>query len=571
LSRQQVDAATGRSEWAHQECLGAQCKFYNVPEADCQFLIAGRSGSLALPLAGDFDPARLTSPQADPAELARRVEEALGKSLSGLSDSLRRVEERQNELSGALRDVQDTLEGMGKLRKTIDRLGSEVEKIDLEARLAPLTGRLEEVAGRQSQALDSLTRLEGGLAPLTQRLDEVAGRQSQALEALTRLEVATEEGRQALMALQALRDTVTSLPARHDELAARVRGDMEEALKTQVGTLGSRFVDDLKAHGADQARAIDALGESLVRNNGRLLGDLRRVEQTGEKSAAALQADVQKISQSLDALGSVMATVRAAAERAPSENQALGKQVIDLHQFTKGALDASRQRNDGLWSQVETVGRSIGQLALIVKALQGEVERANASIGSVRAESKGVLLAFHEHKMAQQEEQKRRHAEQARELNNKGVALFHRGSLEGAIEAFIRAIELKPDYAEGYNNLGLAYSKRGQSDEAVRYFQKALEADPQMGEVYNNLGFLFHTSARYERAIEMFSRSLQTSADQSIAYTNLGNTFYKMKQNEKAVAAWRKALEIDPLNDSARRGLGMFQQDPAPPAPAGKA
>jgi tetratricopeptide (TPR) repeat protein len=542
LSRHQVDAATGRSEWTHQECLGAQCKFYNVPEADCQFLIAGRSGSLALPLAGEADPARQASPPADPAEMTRRLEEAVGKPLAGLSDSLRRLEERQSEIAGALRDVQDTLEGMGKLRKTIDRLGSEVEKIDLEARLAPLAGRLEELAGRQSQALEALTRLEAG----------------------------AEENRQALLGLQALRDTVTSLPARHDELAARMRGDIEEALRAQVGTLGSRFVDDLKAHGADQARALDALGESIVRNHGRLLGDLRRIEQAGEKSAEAVQAEVQKISQSLDALGSVMATVRAAVERAPVEMQAVGKQVTDLHQFTKGALDAARQRGDGLWSQVETVGRSIGQLALIVKALQGEVERANASIGSARAESKGVLLAFHEHKMLQQEEQKRRNAEQARELNNKGVALFHRGSLEGSIEAFIRAIELKPDYAEAYNNLGLAYSKRGQSDEAARYFQKALEIDPQMGEVYNNLGFLFHTSARYERAIEMFSRSLQTSADQSIAYTNLGNTFYKMKQNDKAVAAWKKALEIDPLNDSARRGLGLFQQEPAPPPQAGK-
>lgn len=560
LSRHQVDAATGRSEWAHQECLGAQCKFYNVPEADCQFLIAGRSGSVALPFAAQPEAMKPGPPPADPAEVARRVEEALSgpltalgeslrrlddqlaRPLAGLSESLRRLEERQSEQAGALRDVQDTLEGMGKLRKTIDRLGTEVEKIDLEARLAPLAGRLEELAGRQLQAA----------------------------EALGRLETSAEEGRQALAGLQGLRDAVTSLPARLDELAARVHGDVEEALRTQVAALGSLFVEDLKAHGADQARAIDALGESLVRNHGRLLGDLRRLEQEGEKSAAALQAETQKISQSLDALGSVTAAVRAAVERAPSETQALSQQVGDLHQFTKGALDAARQRADGLWSQVETVGRSIGQLALIVKALQGELERANAAIGQVRAENKGVLLAFHEHKMAQQEEQKRRNAEQARELNNKGVALFHRGSVEGAIEAFIRAIELRPDYAEAYNNLGLAYSKRGQSDEAARYFQKALEIDPQMGEVYNNLGFLFHASARYERAIEMFSRSLQTSADQSIAYTNLGNTFYKMKQHEKAVAAWKKALEIDPLNDSARRGLGLFQQEPASPPQAGK-
>ncbi len=36
-----------------------------------------------------------------------------------------------------------------------------------------------------------------------------------------------------------------------------------------------------------------------------------------------------------------------------------------------------------------------------------------------------------------------------------------------------------------------------------------------------------------------------------------------MKQPEKAVEAWRRALELDPMNENARRGLRMFQQDPA--------
>ena len=49
----------------------------------------------------------------------------------------------------------------------------------------------------------------------------------------------------------------------------------------------------------------------------------------------------------------------------------------------------------------------------------------------------------------------------------------------------------------------------------------------------------------------------------TVAYTNLGNCLYKMKQPEKAVEAWRRALELDPMNENARRGLRMFQQDPA--------
>ena len=71
-----------------------------------------------------------------------------------------------------------------------------------------------------------------------------------------------------------------------------------------------------------------------------------------------------------------------------------------------------------------------------------------------------------------------------------------------------------------------------------------------------------NTSGKFDRAVQMFGQAIQNSADSSVAYTNLGNSFYKMKQAEKAVEAWRRALELDPMNENARRSLRMFQQDP---------
>ena len=92
-------------------------------------------------------------------------------------------------------------------------------------------------------------------------------------------------------------------------------------------------------------------------------------------------------------------------------------------------------------------------------------------------------------------------------------------------------------------------------------FQKAIEIDPGMGEVYNNLGFLYHTTLKYDQALEMFNQALQAGSDSAVAYTNLGNTFYKMSRHEQAVQAWKRALELDPLNENARRCLRMYQQE----------
>ncbi|HMC82672.1 MAG TPA: tetratricopeptide repeat protein, partial [Candidatus Polarisedimenticolia bacterium] len=98
---------------------------------------------------------------------------------------------------------------------------------------------------------------------------------------------------------------------------------------------------------------------------------------------------------------------------------------------------------------------------------------------------------------------------------------------------------------------------------AVAAFEKAIELDPKMGEVYNNLGFLYHTTLKYDRALEMFNQAIQTSSDSAVAYINLGNTYYKMSRHEQAVAAWKRALELDPLNENARRCLRMYQQENA--------
>jgi Tfp pilus assembly protein PilF/archaellum component FlaC len=602
--------------------------FYNVPEADCQFLLGARSGIVSLPAGSAGDTLRQAgAAQAEASQavrdLVQRVEQTIEEHHRQAQGSLQETAERLGRLESALASAAEThpaLEKLGKdwtdrfdrmeesfptpkkLQQAMDKLGKEsgirfdrleeslasVEKIrqaveNLQsaraadtspATLAQISQRLDSAVARQSETLDTLREAQTRAAAEQQRWERS---EEQAKETLDRLRGVESAQQDSLHALQAFRDTVSAVPARQEAIAERLQNGLEEALRATQEALGSRLAEELKAHGGEQTKHLDNLNESAVRNHGRLLQALKKTEQDQEAAFATLRPQLESltsgvgdIQKTVVALSSALGEVRAATERNPGNFEALGKQVRDVHQFTHDALDAARQRAEGLWSQVETVGRSIGQLALIVKGMQDEVERANGSLAAARTENRSLLLAFHEQKSAGQEEQRRRQAEQARELNNKGVALFHRGSVEASIEAFIRAVELKPDYSEAYNNLGLAYSKRGQSEEAVRYFQKALEIDPQLGEVYNNLGFLFHASAKYERAIEMFTRSLQTGADQSIAYTNIGNTFYKMKQHEKAIAAWKKALDIDPLNESARRGLALFQQDPAP-VPAGRA
>jgi len=57
-----------------------------------------------------------------------------------------------------------------------------------------------------------------------------------------------------------------------------------------------------------------------------------------------------------------------------------------------------------------------------------------------------------------------------------------------AIEAFKRAIQLKPDYAEAYSNLGWAYNNTGAYAAAIDPLKKAIQLKPDLPEGHFNIG-----------------------------------------------------------------------------------
>jgi tetratricopeptide (TPR) repeat protein len=57
-----------------------------------------------------------------------------------------------------------------------------------------------------------------------------------------------------------------------------------------------------------------------------------------------------------------------------------------------------------------------------------------------------------------------------------GNALKEQGKLEEAIEAYNKALSIKPDYAEAYNNMGNALKEQGKLEEAIEAYNKALSS-----------------------------------------------------------------------------------------------
>ena len=54
------------------------------------------------------------------------------------------------------------------------------------------------------------------------------------------------------------------------------------------------------------------------------------------------------------------------------------------------------------------------------------------------------------------------------------------GDLDGAIAAYQRALQLRPDYALAHYNLALTLRMAGRDEEARKYFAEAQRLDPTL-------------------------------------------------------------------------------------------
>lgn len=71
-----------------------------------------------------------------------------------------------------------------------------------------------------------------------------------------------------------------------------------------------------------------------------------------------------------------------------------------------------------------------------------------------------------------------------------------------AIEAYTKAIELKPDYAEAYTVRGAAYGLLGNYQQAINDYNMAIKLDPQYAEAYSNRGAAYFQLEDKQKATE---------------------------------------------------------------------
>ena len=391
-----------------------------------------------------------------------------------------------------------------------------------------------------------------------------------------------------------------------DDLPAATRAalqrlsDAGHGLLSVTGTPESKLsflVSDVEDRRKSQEQLLQALSRSEA-SDGALRGEVRtlvdrlatlesglanveeRLSSVG-RTVGALHTDQFRVAEQL--VGDLSRPVEAMASRLDEEAAAIRRVLKDLsgrtdnlaaqgvemtreiHTVTVRQEEhdlAERRRQDDLTENLEEILREMaklsGQLEEHARRVESPLDGARAALETWQGDAHQVLEALRERDVEDQRGRRRAREEESRELNARGVLLFHQGSLEAGELAFRRAVELRPDFAEAHNNLGLVQSRLGEEDAAVDSFQKAMSCGQELPAALNNLGFLYHAQMRDAEAVEMFRKALEADPSMAPAFVNLGNAYYRQGNHAQALDAWRRALDLDPVNEDAERAIRSF-------------
>ena len=140
-------------------------------------------------------------------------------------------------------------------------------------------------------------------------------------------------------------------------------------------------------------------------------------------------------------------------------------------------------------------------------------------------------------------------------FNIQGAVLKGLRQLNASVEAYNKAIAIKPDYAEAHNNMGNALQDQRKLEEAIEAYNKALAIKPDYADAYNNMGNALKEQGKLEEAIQAFNKAIAIKPDFAEAYNNMGNALKDQGKLEEAIEAYNKALNIKPDYAGAKDNL----------------
>jgi adenylate cyclase len=116
-----------------------------------------------------------------------------------------------------------------------------------------------------------------------------------------------------------------------------------------------------------------------------------------------------------------------------------------------------------------------------------------------------------------------------------GYVYLNREQYDEAAAAAKQAVELAPNYADGYGLLAFINSVQGRAEESIHYTQKAMALNPYYTYEYPlNMGRSYYTLSRYPEAVESLQEALEHNENALYPRLFLAASYVRLGRQEDA-------------------------------------
>ncbi len=133
------------------------------------------------------------------------------------------------------------------------------------------------------------------------------------------------------------------------------------------------------------------------------------------------------------------------------------------------------------------------------------------------------------------------------------------GDLISAKNAYVKVLELRPEYKDAYTSLCVMLMKLNEPIEAVKYAQQAKSFDD--GYIFDFIiGTAYMKNKEFDKALEPLKSALCKEPNNLGTLNSLGTCYMASGNTAKAISTYEKALEINPKAPMAYYNIGSAYQ-----------
>ena len=136
-----------------------------------------------------------------------------------------------------------------------------------------------------------------------------------------------------------------------------------------------------------------------------------------------------------------------------------------------------------------------------------------------------------------------------------GKLYLAREENEKAKEEFLKAKELKPDYADASVQLAFLLEQEGKTNEAIREMKNLASSYPFNTEILFQLGRLYFNANMVDEAMAYFKTVISLAPNHSNAHYSLAAAYEAKGEINKAIEELEKVLELNPGNQDVQQRL----------------